>query len=279
VAKPLVFISCGQVNPKETELGKAIAKFISDETPYEPYFAENQNSLEGLITNIFGALDRCVALIAVMHHRGEVNTPSGTHTRASLWIEQEIAIASFIQHMLHRQIEVLLFIESGIRREGVREQLRLAPIEFERPEQVLEGIRERLRSWNLRGSKATIEGPLRECLNVIELAENALSQARNDVQNANVSTVFGEKQYLWRELQELSLDAAEKIRKTHFNVNRALLYLRQIAQPIPSILQQIAEGIASKQDRSKVRDAFNVQAAKLDEAITVARKEIERAVT
>jgi hypothetical protein len=55
----LVFISCGQYHPEEKKLGQDLAAAVSELTPFEGYFAENQNSLEGLSRNIFGALNRC----------------------------------------------------------------------------------------------------------------------------------------------------------------------------------------------------------------------------
>ena len=67
--KPLVFISCGQASPDEIALGKAIEGLIRAETPYDAYFAEQQNTLEGLVANILSALERAAALVAVMHHR------------------------------------------------------------------------------------------------------------------------------------------------------------------------------------------------------------------
>lgn len=53
---------------------------------------------------MLGALKRCVGFIGIMHHRGTVETPSGKVTRASVWIEQEIAIALFIEHVMGRKI-------------------------------------------------------------------------------------------------------------------------------------------------------------------------------
>ncbi len=128
--KRIVFISCGQFAPAEILLGKRLAARVSELTPFEGYFAENQSSLEGLSSHIFHALDQCVAFVGVMHNRGEVETLGGKkHTRASVWIEQEIAIAAFLT-ATRAEIPVLVYAPKGIKREGVREQLKLAPIEF-----------------------------------------------------------------------------------------------------------------------------------------------------
>ena len=155
--KPLVFISCGQYAEEEVALGKEIERLVREDGRYDAYFAEQQNSLEGLSSNILSSLGRCSAFVGVMHHRGVVTKLSGEVVRASVWIEQEIAIAAFIQHALERKIEVALYIQRGIVREGIREQLRLAPVEFAAPDDVLNDVRERLTGWNLGTSPPAVE--------------------------------------------------------------------------------------------------------------------------
>ena len=142
--KPLVFISCGQYTDQEKALGKAIAAVVEEMTPCEGYFAEDQNSLQGLSQHIFGALKRAVGFIAVMHHRGRVETPSGGHIRGSVWVEQEIAIAAFLAQAQNRDLPVLIYIQKGIEREGVRQQLRLKPVEFKTEVEVLDNLREQI---------------------------------------------------------------------------------------------------------------------------------------
>lgn len=55
----------------------ATAELVRELTPYEPYFAENQSSLQGLTQNVLGALSRSVGLIAIMHPRGTVTFGGG----------------------------------------------------------------------------------------------------------------------------------------------------------------------------------------------------------
>ena len=69
--------------------------------------------------------------------------------RGSVWVEQEIAIAAFIQHALKRKLEVAIYLQKGIHREGIREQLRLLPVEFEKADDVLTDFRDRLPQWML----------------------------------------------------------------------------------------------------------------------------------
>ncbi len=154
--KPLVFISCGQCTDDEIALGNEIEQFIRNDTPYEPYFAEQQNTLEGLVANILSALGRASAFIGIMHHRDAIATPHGvTRIRGSVWIEQELAIASFIQHVLKHKIEVLLYLQRGIYREGIRSQLRLKPIEFDSSADIITNLKASVPAWNLSPSSAS----------------------------------------------------------------------------------------------------------------------------
>lgn len=151
---PLVFISCGQYTTEEIEIGKTLAKMVDDKlAPCRGYFAQNQTSLDGLSRNIFGALHRCVGFIAVMHHRGAVATLYDTHTRASVWIEQELAIAAFLTQAQQRPLAVAAYIQKGIKREGVREQLHLNPMEFEIADDILRDLEARITNGSFRPDK------------------------------------------------------------------------------------------------------------------------------
>lgn len=142
---PIVFVSCGQYTDEEKALGRTLVDLINEKlSPCKGYFADNQSSLDGLSRNILGALNRCVGLVAVMHNRGTVTTLSGSHIRASVWIEQELAIAAFITQVLGRRIEVIAYIEKGVLREGVRDQLHLNPIDFDAPNFVIDDFRARI---------------------------------------------------------------------------------------------------------------------------------------
>lgn len=149
---PLVFISCGQYSEQEKKLGKAVVAIVKG-FEFEPYFAENQNSLKGLHENILSKLNECSGFIAVMHPRGLLSFPGGAkHTRGSVWIEQEIAIAAFIAQYSGRGIEVAAFIHEDIKREGIRDLLHLNPISFRSDNQVLEQLPGILKKWTLVGS-------------------------------------------------------------------------------------------------------------------------------
>jgi hypothetical protein len=141
----LVFISCGQYRPEEIKLGDDLTAAVNELTPFEGYFAQNVTSLDGLSRNIFSALNRCCGFVGVMHHRGEVATPDGKRVRGSVWVEQEIAIAAFLSQAQERDIQVVVYTQRGISREGVRDQLHLNPIEFDSNDEALADFKARLR--------------------------------------------------------------------------------------------------------------------------------------
>jgi hypothetical protein len=79
-----------------------------------------------------------------MHHRGKIE---GRNTiRTSVWIEQEVAIATLMQQILGRPLHVALFIQHGIAIEGIRQQIQLNPIEFTSSDEVTR-LREILPKW------------------------------------------------------------------------------------------------------------------------------------
>jgi hypothetical protein len=145
--EPIVFISCGQFHSHEKQLGQRLLGAVNASPPLKGYFAEYQSSLSNLSRHIFEALDQCFALVAVMHHRGSVSTPDGPLTRASVWIEQEIAIAAFLTERLGRAIEIAAYVERGICLEGIRGQLILNPVEFDTDDQVVDHLTSLLPGW------------------------------------------------------------------------------------------------------------------------------------
>jgi hypothetical protein len=141
--KPLIFISCGQYTESERQLGKNISSLLATARPdVTAYFAENQSTVEGLSNQVLKALYRAAGFICVMHRRGDLEVPGGrTVTRGSVWIEQEIAIAAFINHVLGRSVPMLFYKEAGVSIEGIRSVLLMNPrIEFATESQVLEDL-------------------------------------------------------------------------------------------------------------------------------------------
>lgn len=145
-----VFISCGQYSDSEKALGKSLADAVDELSTCKGYFAENQNSADNLSQHIFSALDVCAGFVAVLHPRGNVELGGDHHVRASVWVEQEIAIASFLTQIHKRMFPVLCYIQRDIKMEGVRTLLLTNGNTFTIESEILKDFRERLKSGSFK---------------------------------------------------------------------------------------------------------------------------------
>jgi hypothetical protein len=154
--RPIIFVSCGQVTDEEKQLGRAIGELINSSTPFRAYFAENQVDFDGLTNHIFRNLHHAQGFVGVMHERGHVLGLDGEErVRASVWIEQELAIAAFLRHILQKPMHVALFKKREVALEGVREKLILNPIEFVAEAEVIEQLKNILPTWTPFETKPT----------------------------------------------------------------------------------------------------------------------------
>lgn len=148
MSKPFIFVSCGQSTEAEKNLGKQVVSMVKTLTDLDAFFAEEVQDLNGLDSNILGALHECAGFITVMHPRGRILRPDGSeHVRASVWIEQEIAIATYIQRVEKRELPVIAFIHKSVGHEGIRDLVHLNPIPFSEEPDVLAALPGRLEKW------------------------------------------------------------------------------------------------------------------------------------
>ena len=157
LTKPFIFISCGQFLLDEKRLGLDIKKAIEELTAFDGYFAEAQSSANGLVANILERLHNCAGFVVVMHPRGEVRDEKGNLTvRGSVWIEQEIAVISFVQHFVRKETEIKIaaYIHQSIKREGIRDLIHLNPVLFDNNDAILADLRSRLPDWKLSQTAA-----------------------------------------------------------------------------------------------------------------------------
>jgi hypothetical protein len=140
-----VFISCGQFTDEERQLGKRVCDLVTKNSSFEGYFAQNQTTLRTLSENVLRRLYESVGLVVIMHHRGKIEGRDSF--RASVWIEQEIAIATLMEQLLGRPLHVALFVQGGIAIEGIRQQIQLNPIEFTKNDEVIAMLGEILPTW------------------------------------------------------------------------------------------------------------------------------------
>jgi hypothetical protein len=144
-SRKTVFISCGQSTDQERELGQKVCALVGKLTPFEGYFAQNQSSLESLTANILHRLYESVGLIVIMHHRGKIE--GWEINRASVWVEQEVAIAAFMEEVLGRRLHAVLFVEEGVSLEGLRKYIIFNATSFKTEEDVLEKLQKTLPTW------------------------------------------------------------------------------------------------------------------------------------
>jgi hypothetical protein len=177
--RPTVFISCGQVTPAEISIGKKLCELVVREGRYEPYFAENQSTLEGVTNNILDRLIYTEAFVGILHPRGEVHISAVSGalpaiTRASVWVEQEIAILAAASHAQRRQVQVQLYVKRGVVREGLRLFVMANPYEFDDEVEIEKHFENVLRGWNVtlgpRAISAAGERLLSLCADVGEIS-------------------------------------------------------------------------------------------------------------
>jgi hypothetical protein len=143
-----IFVSCGQYTPAEKSLGKAIVTMTKDITGFDVFFAEEVQDLNGLDSNILSALRDCDGFITILHPRGAITRPDGPpHIRASVWIEQEIAIATYIHRVEKKNLPVIAFVHESVSLEGIRQLLHLNPKPFTHESEVLAALPKLLEAW------------------------------------------------------------------------------------------------------------------------------------
>ncbi len=103
-----VFISCGQQqDTDEVDVAHKIREELA-EAGFEPYLAVEQHSPRGLRENIFEELDNSEYFVFVDFKRERLEPSNSASHRGSLFCNQELAIASYLD------IPIIAFQEEGI---------------------------------------------------------------------------------------------------------------------------------------------------------------------
>jgi hypothetical protein len=136
-----VFISCGQnKDSDEPKLAEEIRTKLTS-LGFDPYVAVAEQSLRGLIENLFEQLSQSEYFLFVDFKRERLD---GTDVhRGSLFSHQELAVASFLG------IEVLAFQEQGIKlTDGILGFIQANAISFSErnrlPEMVFDYVQQRM---------------------------------------------------------------------------------------------------------------------------------------
>ncbi len=133
-----VFISCGQRNDVEKELGFACQAHFG-KRGFSTYLAEAVQDLEGLTDNIFRHLRNSEYAVFIDPARESLGDGI---CRGSLFVNQELAIAAF------QQVESRVFHDKGVKREGMADYLMAKPIHFADKQDLLSKLEEQTRMWN-----------------------------------------------------------------------------------------------------------------------------------
>jgi hypothetical protein len=118
-----VFISCGQARPSERAAASAIESELAN-LGFCPYVAIESHSSKGLTENIFSHLATAEYFLFVDFRRDRIAEKHGARYRGSLFTNQELGVASFIQS------DLLPFVQSKIRREGILDAIQGNAISF-----------------------------------------------------------------------------------------------------------------------------------------------------
>lgn len=135
----MVFISCGQAVQHEKDIGLTVEDYFKNVRHFETYFAERVHSSDGLTENIFNHLRKSEYFIFIDFKREKIKK---REWRGSLFVNQEIAIATFLK------LQGLGFIEKGVKREGILNYHLYNAFPFEDKAEILKILAEETKNWD-----------------------------------------------------------------------------------------------------------------------------------
>jgi hypothetical protein len=106
-----VFMSCGQCRgTDEVEIAHRVAERLT-KLGYDPYIAAEEQTLRGLKENVFGQLETSEYFVFIDLKREKLGPSADDMHRGSLFSNQELAVASYLD------IDLLAFREKGVKPE------------------------------------------------------------------------------------------------------------------------------------------------------------------
>ena len=133
-----IFISCGQSTDREIKIGKFVEDYFRDRK-FETYFAERVHSSDALTENIFKFLKKSEYFIFIDFKREKI---SENIFRGSLFVNQEIAIATFLE------LPGIGFTEKGVKREGILNYQIYNEFVFEDGLEISKVLEEETKRWD-----------------------------------------------------------------------------------------------------------------------------------
>ena len=132
-----VFISCGQSDESERAVARRIFERLHN-LGYEPYLAVEEQTLNGLIENIFGRLAASEYFVFIDFLREQFANLSDH--RGSLFSHQELAVAAYLR------LDVVAIQEAGVRQlDGMMRFVQANAVSFSNRETVPELVEQEIK--------------------------------------------------------------------------------------------------------------------------------------
>jgi hypothetical protein len=132
-----VFISCGQSTPGERKTA-ADVKRVLKRRRFSTYVATEVHSSRGLAQNIYAHLTSAEYFLFIDFRREAIGLDRRGCYRGSLFSNQELGIASYLESNL------LPFLQEDVRREGILDVIQGNPISFKDPGELPDLVRKHI---------------------------------------------------------------------------------------------------------------------------------------
>ncbi len=146
--KAKVFISCGQRTEREENIGREVDRYFQ-ERDFETYFAKKVHSPKALTEHIFANLKESEYFVFIDFKREKIKScklrlekKKTDKFRGSLFVNQEIAIATFLE------LEGIGFLEKGVKREGILNYLIFNARPFKDSTEIIAELEKETSNWN-----------------------------------------------------------------------------------------------------------------------------------
>ncbi len=136
--KARVFISCGQRTEREENIGLEVDSYFR-ERDFETYFAKKVHSPKALTEHIFAYLKESEYFVFIDFKREKIES---SEFRGSLFVNQEIAIATFLK------LQGIGFLEKGVKREGILNYQIYNAFPFKDGTEIIAKLRKETSNWN-----------------------------------------------------------------------------------------------------------------------------------
>ncbi len=136
--KARVFISCGQRNERERSIGLEVDRYFL-QRGFKTYFAWKVHSPKALTEHIFAYLKESKYFVFIDFKREKIKS---SKFRGSLFVNQEIAIATFLK------LQGIGFSEKDVKREGILDYQIYNALTFKDGTEIIAKLKKETSNWN-----------------------------------------------------------------------------------------------------------------------------------